>query len=192
MELGQNLKTLRLKQRMTLKQLAQKSGVSVGLVSQIERSLSAPTVTTLQKIAKAFGVTMSTLFMEDETLFPFTYRNGNMPNSNQVTILRKDRRKKVVTPWGIWHELLCPDLRHRLEVIYLHYPVGMKAEEFYNHEGEECGIVLQGRIMGSVGDQTITLEEGDSIHYESSIPHRWENAGQIEATAIWAITPPSY
>ena len=192
MELGQNIKVLRLRDHMTLKQLAQRSGVSMSLISQIERGLSAPTVTTLQKIAKAFDVTISALFLEDDTIPPGRYQNENVSNSNRVTILRKGCRKKLVTPWGIWHELLCPDLRHKLEVIYLHYPVGIKAEEFYNHDGEECGIVLKGKIMGTVGDQTIILEEGDSIHYASSILHRWENVGQIEATAIWAITPPSY
>ena len=73
-----------------------------------------------------------------------------------------------------------------------HYPVGAKVEEFYTHDGEECGMVLEGRFKGIIGDQEIILEPGDSIYYDSSIPHRWENAGETEVRAIWAITPPSF
>ena len=107
-------------------------------------------------------------------------------------VVRKGGRKRLIMPWGAWQEMLCPDLRHRIEFIFLHYPVGAKVEEFYTHDGEECGMVLEGRFKGTIGDQEIILEPGDSIYYDSSIPHRWENAGEMEVRAIWAITPPSF
>ena len=95
-------------------------------------------------------------------------------------------------PWGATYELLCPDMQHRIEFISMNYPVGGGSHDLYSHDGEECGIVLQGRFRGIVGDQEVILEAGDSIYYASSIPHRWENAGDVEAKAIWAITPPSF
>lgn len=192
MELGDRIRMLRLKNRMTIKQLSETSGVSKSLVSQIERNLSLPTVTTLQRIARAFGATLSVLFSENASEAVVANQDEELPNSNRIVVVRKDRRRKLITPWGIWYELLCPDLLHKLEVICLHYPVGVKSDEVYNHDGEECGVVLEGRIRGIVGDQTIILEEGDSVYYRSSVPHRWENDGEIEGRAIWAVTPPSY
>lgn len=95
-------------------------------------------------------------------------------------------------PWGADYEMLCPDMQHALEFIQINYPVGGGSDDFYTHEGEECGVVLQGRFRGIVGDQELLLDVGDSVYYSSSIPHRWENAGDVEAKAIWAVTPPSF
>jgi quercetin dioxygenase-like cupin family protein len=88
--------------------------------------------------------------------------------------------------------MLSPDLRHKVEFIYLTYPVGAMIEEFYSHEGEECGLVLEGKFKAVIGDQEIILEPGDSIYFDSSIPHRWQNIGDEDVKAIWAITPPSF
>jgi quercetin dioxygenase-like cupin family protein len=95
-------------------------------------------------------------------------------------------------PWGATYEMLCPDMQHRIEFLSITYPVGGGSEDFYSHDGEECGVVVEGRFRGIVGDQEFVLEAGDSVYYASSIPHRWENAGDVEAKAIWAITPPSF
>ena len=95
-------------------------------------------------------------------------------------------------PWGADYEMLCPDMQHAIEFIQIDYPVGGGSRELYSHDGEECGVVLEGRFRGFVGDQELILEAGDSVYYSSSIPHRWENAGDVEAKAIWAVTPPSF
>ncbi len=192
MEIGEKVKALRLVNRMTLNELSEKSGVSKSLLSQIERNISVPTVTTLQKIANAFRIPISSMFSENNDVTQPAAPNRSDTSSGGLMVVRKGGRKKLIMPWGAWQEMLCPDLRHRIEFIYLHYPVGTKVEEFYTHDGEECGIVLEGRFRAVIGDQEIILEPGDSIYYNSSIPHRWENAGEKEATAIWAITPPSF
>jgi transcriptional regulator with XRE-family HTH domain len=192
MEIGEKVKALRVTSRITLNELSKKSGVSKSLLSQIERNISVPTVTTLQKIANAFGIPISRMFSENDDVAATLSPDKHDVNSVEVTVVRKGCRKKLIMPWGAWQEMLCPNLRHKIEFIYLHYPVGTKVEEFYTHDGEECGIVLEGRFRAVIGDQEIILEAGDSIYYDSSIPHRWENAGETEATAIWAITPPSF
>jgi transcriptional regulator with XRE-family HTH domain len=192
MEIGEKVRALRLVNRMTLNELSEKSGVSKSLLSQIERKISVPTVTTLQKIANAFRIPISSMFSENNDVTQPAATHRSDMNSGGLTVARKGNRKRLIMPWGAWQEMLCPDLRHKIEFIYLHYPVGTKVEEFYTHDGEECGIVLEGRFRALIGDQEIILEPGDSIYYDSSIPHRWENAGETEATAIWAITPPSF
>ncbi len=194
--IGDKLRVFRLQRRMTLVELSIKSGVSKSLLSRIERGHSVPTITTFQKIATALGANPPSFFGDHETgefvaspPLELT-RNGN--GSKGVSVVRKEQRKKLILPWGAHYEMLCPDLQHKIEFIYLHYPVGAKAQEAYSHDGEECGMVLEGRFKAIISDQEYILEPGDSIFYESSIPHRWENAGDVEVKAIWAITPPSF
>jgi mannose-6-phosphate isomerase-like protein (cupin superfamily) len=165
----------------------------------------------LKKIADALSITISSLFTDIETetdsfnnkitsdsisgnknhSFP-SFMNKNEIESKRVAIVRKGKRKKVIMPWGAFYEMLCPDLRHKIEFIYLTYPVGAKVGEFYSHEGEECGVVLEGKFRAIIGDEEIILEPGDSIYFDSSIPHRWETVGENEVKAIWAITPSSF
>jgi transcriptional regulator with XRE-family HTH domain len=191
MELGRKIKALRIQQQLTLEQLAQKSGLSTGVLSQVERDLSKPRVTTLQKISKALNISLSSLFSDNGLS-----TNGELntetqkPDSGFVAVVRKEQRKKVLMPWGTTMEMLCPDLRHKIEFMYLVYPPGTKVDEIYSHQGEECGLVLEGTFKGVVGGQEITLEEGDSVYYDSSLPHRWENIGDKIVRAIWVITPP--
>ena len=194
-ELGEKIKILRKQSRMTLQELSDRSHVSKSLLSQIERGISVPTVTKLQKIAQALRLNMSELFLEIET-----DRNHNgdglsvlaADKSNLPIVVRKRQRKKMITPWGAVHEMLSPDLQHKIEFILIQQPVGTRVSELYAHEGEECGLVLEGRFKGLFGEHEFILEPGDSIYYDSSIPHRWENGGDVEVKAIWAITPPSF
>jgi transcriptional regulator with XRE-family HTH domain len=192
MQIGEKVKDLRLVHRITIKELSQKSGVSKSLLSQIERNISVPTVTTLQKIASAFGMPISHMFPENNGAVHEGAPKESDTKVKGLRVVRRGHRKKIVMPWGGLYEMLCPDLRHKIEFIYLHYPVGAKAQEFYSHEGEECGVVLEGEFKGVIGDETVVLGPGDSIYYDSSIPHRWQNVGETEVQAIWAITPPSF
>jgi transcriptional regulator with XRE-family HTH domain len=210
MQIGDKLKTLRLQKRMTLVELSEKAGVSKSLLSRIERNHSVPTITTLQKIDTGLGTDLSSFFANHEAEDPaassdrreLPMASGNQPpdfafskNGNEskaVSVVRGDQRKKLIMPWGAHYEMLCPDMQHKIEFIYLHYHVGAKAEESYSHEGEECGLILEGTFKAFIGDQEIVLGPGDSIYFNSQIPHRWENAGDGEVKAIWAITPPSF
>ncbi len=210
MELSEKLKTLRLWNHLTLVELSKKSGVSKSLLSRIERGRSVPTITTIQKIASALGIILSDFFANSGSESSTPFANTDPLNSiahgkpsyalpgngggdtKQIAVLHEGKRKKLIMPWGAYYEMLCPNLQGKMEFIYLHYPVGTKAEESYSHEGEECGIVLEGRLKAVIGGQEFILESGDSIYFESSIPHRWENVGDVEVKAIWAITPPSF
>jgi transcriptional regulator with XRE-family HTH domain len=187
MEIGDRLKTLRLQRGMTLADLSRAAGVSTSMLSRVERNDSAPTVTTLERIAAALGLDVAALFAGAAGA---EVTDAAAPAA--VAVVRHDQRKRVILPWGADYEMLSPDLQRRIEFIHINYPVGGGSGDLYSHDGEECGVVLQGRFRGVVGDQEFILEPGDSISYASSVPHRWENAGDVEAKAIWAITPPSF
>lgn len=210
MQIGKRLKAIRLQNGKTLAALSRDAGVSKSMLSRIERDHAAPTTTTLEKIASGLGVDLAALLTDPDARDAVTSpdrrpgqagaplaspgdgmaRNGAEPIA--VSVVRHDQRKRVILPWGADYEMLCADMRRRIEFIHINYPVGGGSGELYSHDGEECGFVLQGRFRGVVGEQELILEEGDSISYASSIPHRWENAGDVEAKAIWAITPPSF
>ena len=191
-DLGENLRFIRLQKKMTLQELSQMSKVSKSQLSQIERNVSVPTVAKLQKIAEALNVNFSKLLPENGNSSNNAYPVNNKENDNQIKVVRKNERKKIIMPWGATYEMLCPDLQHKIEFIYLHYPVGTRVEEQYTHEGEECGVVLEGRFKGTFGAKEVILEPGDSIYYDSTIPHYWEAIGDTDVRAIWAITPPSF
>lgn len=119
MDFGEKLRLARLGHRMTLAKLSEKSGVSKSLLSMIERGQSVPTITTFQKIAAALEIPASTLFADNGSGSPRLSRNldncgmdrgevFSLSNSRQdgvpplgVRVVRKDRRKKMIMPWGL-------------------------------------------------------------------------------------------
>ncbi|MDH3828408.1 MAG: cupin domain-containing protein [Desulfobacterales bacterium] len=191
-ELGENLRFIRLQKKMTLQELSQMSRVSKSQLSQIERGVSVPTVAKLQNIAEALDINLSSLLPENGDSSSDADPVNNKENSKRISVVRKGERKKIVMPWGAMYEMLCPDLQHKIEFIYLHYPAGTTAKEQYTHDGEECGLVLEGKFKGTFGAMEVILEPGDSIYYDSTIPHYWETVGDTDVRAIWAITPPSF
>ena len=60
------------------------------------------------------------------------------------------------------------------------------------HEGEECGLVIKGRLLVKTAENEYILEEGDSIYFNSTIPHRYINIGNDTCESVWAMTPPSF
>jgi len=179
MEMGNIIRRLRRKQGISIEQLAEKTGLSTGLISQLERDITGPSVASLWKIAKALNVSINYFFEEFE---------DNNP------IVRKSERKKIqLANSNITYELLCPNLQKAIEMLLVKIEPGeCSTEDRISHEGEECGYVLQGTLKIKWGDKEYILEEGDSIYFDSTIPHRYVNCGDITAVSIWAMVPPSF
>jgi transcriptional regulator with XRE-family HTH domain len=188
-ELGEKIRALRRLKKMGLEELSRLSGVSKGLLSLIERSISAPTVRTLEKIAKPLGTTVSILCYEEEE------KPGSAEPQKGVLVVRKsDRKKLVMGPerGKARYELLTPDYQRKIQFIYMHFPVGKKSGRLVSHEGDECGLVVEGRLKVQIQDQEFILQEGDSIYFDSTLPHILENVGEIEVRAFWVNTPPTF
>lgn len=181
--IGGEIRDLRKARRLTLKELAERTGLSVGYLSEVERGIASPNVKSLHDIAAALGVTISWFFHAADAAEP----------GEHVVFVRHDKRRQVAFSNGIIDELLSPHLRGKLELLLSRFPPGASSgPDPYTHEGEEAGIVIRGRLELWVGAQRLLLEEGDSFGFESTIPHRYCNTGDSEAVVIWAITPPSY
>jgi len=88
--------------------------------------------------------------------------------------------------------LLTPDLQRKLEVLLNELEPGDTFDEPYTHQGEEFGFVLEGSYEVTVGDEVFVLNEGDSISYSSSLPHKMRVVGTSRSRSLWVITPPSF
>lgn len=179
MELGKKIRQLRQAKGISIENLSEMTKLSTGLISQIERDITGPSVASLWEIAKALNVSMNYFFDEYEKKDP---------------VVRKNSRKKIMRPnSNIMYELLCPDLTKKVEFLMVKIEPGQSsADELISHEGEECGYLMQGTLKIKWGNNEYILNEGDSIYFESIVPHRFINIGNNTAISIWAITPASF
>jgi transcriptional regulator with XRE-family HTH domain len=189
-ELGQQLKAIRKRNGVTLQQIADRTGLSKSFVSQVETGAANPSIASLKKITDALGVPLAALFEEHE---PGDTAPQPAEQHGEVRVVRRDRRKMLVEPGKMGRMyLLTPDLQRKLEVILGEEDPGNADAEWYSHEGEEFGLVLEGCYEVSVGGQVFVLEAGDSIYYPSHLPHKTRVLGDQPVRTIWVITPPSF
>jgi transcriptional regulator with XRE-family HTH domain len=180
-DVGVTIRRLREERGLSLKEVAARSGLTQSFLSQVERNLTSPSVASLRKMAQALGVPLAALF-----------QGPALPESR---VVRRDERRQFVHPRRQWRDyLLTPNLTGKLQVILsVIEPGAGSGEEAYAHDSdEECVLVLRGRLEFWVGPDRYLLNEGDSIVFESRIPHRNVNPGPAQAEVLWITTPPSY
>lgn len=189
LSLGAKIREQRKARHLTLTEMAEKCDISPSFLSQIERDKANPSVATLKTIAKVFGVSLGSFFEEEEDS-----RVGSpQPAEAAAKVVRADHRKVLIYPGsGIRNELLSPDLQRAIQLMWIVMPPGTDTGDFLVHEGEECGIVLQGTVEIWVGDEHYILNAGDAIYHPSSVPHRSRNIGEVDVIMVGAITPPSF
>jgi len=193
-ELGRQLRELRRDRGLTVQQLAAHTGLSRTSLTRIEAGTANPSVGTLKKVAGALGVSIGDLFTNGSDIHesepPLAH---SIAASTEVRVVRKDKRKTLSWPGRPWKTyLLTPDLQRKLEVLLNELEPGDTSDEFYTHEGEAFGFVMEGSYEITVGDNVYVLEEGDSIYYPSHLPHKMRVVGDRPTRALWVITPPSF
>ena len=178
---GAQLNFLRKQRSLTLEAVSERSGVSIGLISQIERGRGNPSFNTLVQMAHALDVPIGRLFHTADDTSP---------------LVRADERRSldVHGPSGdAVHELMSPDLNGALEAVWIEAPPGYDTSETpFTHPGEEFGLVLEGRHEVFLDGVRYSLGPGDSITYASTVPHWYRNPGPDPVKAIWVITPPTF
>jgi transcriptional regulator with XRE-family HTH domain len=179
-KLGAQLRQLRLARKAKLNDLAQAAGVSNGLLSQLERGVGNPSYLTLTKLATAFGVPINTFFGQDGA------------TEDQYLVRKSERKRLTPARRDVSFELVTPNLRGTLEVLWIVLQPGSEEPNPYEHEGEECVLCLDGTTDYHLGERLYHLEAGDSLTFPGSIPHWAVNPGERPATLVVAITPPSF
>ena len=187
--LGREIRNLRTAHRFTLTELGERTNLSVGFLSKIERGLARPSVTTLQDIADALEVQVGWFFATDRPL----------PAEEKGVVVRSGNRRRLTysgvasTDYlGMQDDLLSATLDRQIAMgITTYQPGGSTGDDLYTHEGEEAGFVLFGEIDLYLDDTVFRLREGDSFSFESDRPHRFVNPGQTQAKLVWCNTPVS-
>jgi transcriptional regulator with XRE-family HTH domain len=177
--LGRKLHDLRRATPMRLEELSERTNLSIGLLSQIERGKGNPSFVTLMKLADAFQIQLGHFFSDS----PATH-----------IVVRKPQRRKIVFPTpGLTYELCTPDLNRQVAMIWTKLEPGARTQEGpFSHEGEECLVLTQGVLEAHIGDEVFVLGEGDSITFDSATPHWYFNPGPDVAETFGAMTPPSW
>ena len=180
LQLGPRIRSLRQARQVTLRELAERAGVTESFLSQVEREVTSPSIASVQRIARALDLGIAELFVDEPPL-------GRV-------VRRGDRRRIVYNGLNAVDEFLTAGRDGRLQVILTTLePGGGTGDEAYTHESdEEVVIVLEGSLELWVGDEHHLLADGDSIAYSSRQPHRNRNPGPGQAVILFCATPPSF
>lgn len=179
--IGPRIRQRRTQQGYSLQELATRTDLTPSFLSQVERDMAEPSITSLRKIAEALEVPIFYFLLGSDEPNPVV-RNG-------------ERRVLELARSGVTYELLSPPdfANKKMEIVITTMAPGVAGGDHpVTHPGEEFLVILAGRAHVTVGDQAYTLAEGDSIYYYSSIPHRIANVGETELRFLAAITPPAF
>lgn len=178
---GRLLRALRIGQEMSLRESAERSGLSLSFVSALERGASGASVATLQRLTAAYGTTLAELFGRPDTgsrdrLMPAGARPVLRLGAGSVSIEQLARGTTQLEP--------------QLFIL----SSGATSDGAYSHAGEEFLYLLSGALTVWVGDdETYQLaHEGDALSFPSTLPHRWRNDAGGETRLLWINTPPTF
>jgi transcriptional regulator with XRE-family HTH domain len=180
--IGEKIKKLRLDKNIDLPKLAELTGFSTALLSQMENHLISPPLSSLGKIAGALGVEMGYFFGSSSDVdFTIVRRNERRPISRVAS--------KQGVNYGYSYESLAYEQknRHMEPFLVSLEPATVKNRHAYSHEGEEFIFVLEGKMEITLGDHTDILEAGDSIYFNSLIPHRVQCSEGLETKIVAVI-----
>ena len=189
-DIGTRMKALRTAKKLSQRELARRSGVTNGLISQIEQNHSSPSVASLKRILDAIPMTLSEFFgpveAGDKQIF-YSAEELREINPERVFPMSADASPAVSL------KQVGAAGAHSLQMLHERYAPGADTgQELYTHEAEEAGIVVSGHIELTVGEETRVLGPGDAYIFDSTIPHRFCNRGTKECVIISACTPPSF
>lgn len=179
--LGEDLRALRITRKMTLEELAQRLGRSVGWLSQVERDISVPRMSDLKQIADIFGVQLSLFFGSTDA-----------PENEQGRIVRAGSRRVIgERDRGLVETLISPDLTDSFEMIHSTFQPGSRRTDPISRPTQEVAYLVSGKLDVWLDDEKFTIEAGDSFRIRES-SYRWENPYSEPAVAVWVVSPPVY
>jgi transcriptional regulator with XRE-family HTH domain len=177
---GPRIRRLREERGITVNAFAKQVRVSTGLISQVERGLTDPSLETLRRIAQGLQVPMFNLFQDDT-------------GDEAVRVVRRDHRMSIRSPHGDLTYSRISAGAGALEVLEgVLDPGGCSSEELWSHPSEECALVLAGDLTVQVGSEEWTVGEGDSCSFDSRLPHRYLNPTDQPCRFLLSVTPPSF
>ena len=177
MDIGNKLKELRVLKGLTQEELADRSELSKGFISQLERNLTSPSITTLMDILQCLGTSIGEFF--------------NEAPDEQIVFGKQDYFVKEDTEYKNEIKWIIPNAqKNTIEPIYLTLQAGGSSCPDTPHEGEEFGYVLQGAVSIHLGNKTYKAKKGESFYYTADKTHFLSS--KSGAVLIWVSSPPSF
>ena len=180
MEIGSKIKRLRVRLGLTQEELAARTELTKGFISQLERDITSPSIATLMDILEALGTNVSEFFSDRED-------DGVLVYSAEDMFIKEDEEAGVSIRW-----LVTNAQRNALEPILVTLAPGASTEADDPHEGEEFGYVLSGTITLISGEQKRKVRRGDAFYFRPTGVHYLTNSGKRSAEVLWVSTPPSF
>ena len=179
-EVGKQLRAVRTAFGLSQRELAKQAGVTNGMISLIEQERVSPSIGSLQKVLAAFPMTMAEFFTRDmEGEENVVFRADELPDVGTgdiqyrlVAASRHDRNMSILS------ETYEPETDTGLDLL--------------SHSGEEGGVLVEGELELTVAGKTWVLGPGDAYYFDSRLPHRFRNTGDVPARIVSANTPPSF
>lgn len=177
MKIGKKLKELRTQNGLTLEELANRSELTKGFLSQLERDLTSPNISALENILEALGTNLADFFQsskEEQIVF----------HTQDFFVNEQD---DLVT------EYIIPNAqKNQMEPLLLTLKPGAKSQDVKAHEGEEFGYVLKGSVVLVVGNKRLKVKSKETFYITGKEGHYLENVSSADAKVLWVSTPPVF
>lgn len=179
MKIGDKIRRLRIQNSLTQEELAERSELTKGFISQLERDLTSPSIATLVDILEGLGTNLQEFF------------NENI--DEKIVFAKEDAFETENTELGYVLKWIIPNAqKNKMEPILIELKPGGKTKEDSPHEGEEFGYVINGIICIYIGKEKYKVRKGESFYFKANSNHYITNEGKTKATLIWVSTPPSF
>lgn len=179
MNIGGKIKELRVAKNLTQEELADRTELSKGFISQLERDLTSPSIATLMDILQALGTDLKDFFNEEQ--------------DEQIVFRDADYFEKTDEGLGNKTEWIIPNAQKNImEPIRLTLNPGGSTYPDNPHEGEEFGYVLSGSIAIHIGSRVIRAKRGESFYFTPRSTHYITAGEKTGASLIWVSSPPSF
>jgi transcriptional regulator with XRE-family HTH domain len=177
LDIGKKLKELRLQNDLTLEALASRCELTKGFLSQVERNLTSPSISTLKDILEALGTNLSEFFREEkEEQMVFTAQDFFVDEKEDYTI-----------------EWIVPNAqKNKMEPILLTLHPHCTSHELSSHQGQEFGYVLKGSVALLRGGKKIRVKAKETFYLDGAVSHCLYNPGNSDAVVLWITTPPMF
>ena len=180
MEIGNQIRRIRLQRGLTQEELADRCELSKGFISLLERDLTSPSLDTLADILESLGTDLTSFFAkngEEKIVF----------GEDDIFVKEDAEQIKGRIRW-----LVPSAQKNRMEPILVEMAPGGETVEDDPHEGEEFGYVLSGAVKIVVGDRVERVRKDESFYFQPTAPHKLVNAGKTTCRVLWVSTPPSF
>lgn len=179
MNIGKEIKRLRIKNGLTQEELADRCELSKGFISQIERDLASPSISTLSDLLQCLGTDLKNFF--------------NDAQDEEVVFKADDVFVKEYKDEGSIINWIVPNSqKNDMEPIIIELLPGGKSYAHNPHDGEEFGYVLSGSVVLHIGGKKYRVRKFESFYYKPNAVHYIENNTKNNARVLWVSTPPTF